>query len=194
MEISWNQFCERTKDRSPHRSLVRALEFVSKKSFALDVGAGGLRDSKHLLKEGFKRVWALDSAGYLEKMVKSVNDSRLKAVKVDFQKYEFPENKFDLVNAQFCLPFIESKERLKIVIDKLKKSLVKGGVIVITLFGSNDEWNKSGSEMTFATEEEARGFFDDLEILDLKEIEKDQKKSGGKMKHWHILEVVARKN
>ncbi len=60
--------------------------------------------------------------------------------------------------------------------------------------GENDEWKKTKPEMTFLSKEEVKELFNGFEIIQFNEIEKDGLTGIGKKKHWHIIEVIARKN
>ena len=47
--------------------------------------------------------------------------------------------------------------------------------------------------MTFLTKVLAMELFENFEIIRFKEIEKDDLTGLGKMKHWHIFDVIAKK-
>ena len=47
--------------------------------------------------------------------------------------------------------------------------------------------------MTFLTKEQVIGLFKNFEIMEFKEIEKNSCTALGKMKHWHIFDVIAKK-
>ena len=47
--------------------------------------------------------------------------------------------------------------------------------------------------MTFLSKEEVKELFNDFEIIQFNEIEKDGLTGIGKKKHWHITEVIGRK-
>ena len=49
--------------------------------------------------------------------------------------------------------------------------------------------------MVFLTKEQILNLFKDtFEIIDFNEVEKDGKTGLGKRKHWHIYNVIARRN
>ncbi len=61
-------------------------------------------------------------------------------------------------------------------------------------FGLNDSWTKIKKEMTFLSKEQTLDLFENsFEIINFNEIEKDGKTGLGKMKHWHIYNVIAKK-
>ena len=47
--------------------------------------------------------------------------------------------------------------------------------------------------MTFLTEKQIKNLFKEFEIIKFKEVEKDGLTGMGKMKHWHIYNVIAKK-
>ena len=48
-------------------------------------------------------------------------------------------------------------------------------------------------EMTFLTKKQVIELFENFEIIELNEVEKDNFTGLGKMKHWHIFNVIAKK-
>lgn len=47
--------------------------------------------------------------------------------------------------------------------------------------------------MTFHSKEEVENLLKNFEIIKLKEIEKDTPTALGKMKHWHMFNIIAKK-
>ena len=185
----WTGFYESTKELPPHELLVQALELVSEREAALDLGAGAMRDTKLLLKAGFEKVVAVDAEQINQQ--NEISDGRLEIVVEPFESYEFPENSFDLVNAQFSLPFT-SPESFENVFKKLQTSLKKGGIFVGQFFGKNDEW-RGNPKMTFHSLEEAQQLLSKMEILKIEEKEQDGSTAAGTPKHWHVFHITARK-
>ena len=70
--------------------------------------------------------------------------------------------------------------------------LEKNNLVVANFLKINDEWKKTKEEMTFLTKEQVIELFKDFEIIDFKEVEKDNFTGLGKMKHWHIFNVIAK--
>ena len=61
-------------------------------------------------------------------------------------------------------------------------------------FGLNDSWAEIKKQMVFLSKEQVLDLFkDSFEIIEFNEIEKDGKTGLGKMKHWHIYNVIAKK-
>lgn len=186
---NWEQYYKNTEERPPRKLLVEAMPHVSEKDFALDLGAGALKDSKYLIDNGFNKVIAVDS----EKTVAEQNpeNNNIEVVIASFESFSFPQNKFDLVNAQYSLPFT-SRDKFYDVFRSTIDSLKENGIFVGQFFGEKDDWNKN-TKMTFLTKEEIDKLFDDMEIINLEEKESDGKTAAGEDKHWHIFDFIVKK-
>lgn len=191
-ELNWGNYHELSKDYPPRPFLVSALEYVKEKKEALDLGAGALNDAKHLLNEGFEHITVVDVEPGVQEKVSELKDDRLEAHITSFDKFNFPENKYDLVNAQYSLPF-HGKEGFDVLIQKIISSLKSEGIFVGQFFGEKDEWAKSESTIAFQTKEEVEGLLSPLETLEFIEEEKDGKTATGDNKHWHVFHFIARK-
>lgn len=187
----WGKYYERTRDRAPHSSLLESVALVTHKNSALDLGAGSLRDTRFLLQEGFAHVVAVDSEPLVTQETVAEGEDRLEVVLSTFENFDFPENVFDLVNAQYSLPFT-SPDSFAEVFEKTKASLKSGGVIVCQLFGEKDGWSDK-ADMTFHTLDEVRELLSGMETITLKEEETDGVTSEGHAKHWHVFQITARK-
>ena len=187
----WGKYYERTRDRAPHTSLLESVALATHKDSALDLGAGSLRDTRFLLQEGFAHVVAVDSEPLVTQETVTEGRDRLEVILSSFENFDFPDNAFDLVNAQYSLPFT-SPDSFVEVFEKTKASLKSGGVIVFQLFGEKDGWSDK-ADMTFHTLDEVRELLADMETITLKEEETDGVTSEGSAKHWHVFQITARK-
>lgn len=110
-----------------------------------------------------------------------------------FEDYGFPGNTFDLVTAQYSLPFIQATN-FKAVFTKIKRSLVVDGVFTGQFFGDRDEWNGPQRTLTFLPRQEVVGLLADMEILELAEEEGNYPTVTSKqLKHWHLFHFIAKK-
>lgn len=58
----------------------------------------------------------------------------------------------------------------------------------------NDSWKPIKEKMIFLSKEKVLELFKDkFDVIEFKEIEKDGKTGLGKIKHWHIYNVIAKK-
>lgn len=180
----WKQYQIKTANKSPSRLLQNAQKYA-KKGNALDLGAGGLRDTKYLAKKGF----LVDSVD-----IQFASKPRIKGVayfKQPFHRFKFFPKRYDLINFQYSLPFTKT-QTFDSIWGKLVRSLKNNGVIVGQLFGVDDEWNIKGSPMTFHTKKEALKMLAPLEVIFFKEEKKRKMTFRGKMKQWHIFHIIAR--
>lgn len=57
-----------------------------------------------------------------------------------------------------------------------------------------DSWVNIKEQMVFLSKEQVLELFkDSFEIIEFNEVEKDGKTGLGKMKHWHVYNVIAKK-
>jgi len=190
----WKDYVEKTKGRNARPFLVKAISYIPHRDECLDLGAGALNDAKYLLEEGFKHVTAVDKEPVAQEIATALPSAHFRYVISSFEEFQFPENKYDLINAQFSLPF-GRKENFDIVFEKIKRSLVTGGIFTGQFLGDRDEWNTSSSAMTFHKKEGVKQLLSDMQIIELIEEEKDQPTViQPKPKHWHIFHIIAKKN
>jgi SAM-dependent methyltransferase len=188
---TWTGYFEQTKNKPPRSLLVRALQFEVERNEAIDLGAGALNDSKYLLDQGFKHVTALDKDSIAKEIAERLPKEKFTYVISDFESYDFPASKFDLANAEYALPFIKP-EAFEAVFRSIISSIKKNGILVGQLFGDRDEW-KNDKNMNFHTLGEVKAILSNLEILYFEEEEKNKPTAAGKMKHWHVFHIIARK-
>jgi len=187
----WKEYYEKTGNKPPRPLLLKALEQVhTKEKGALDIGAGTLNDTKYLLSKGWD-VTAVDSSKEFMEHATHITDKKFQAVNLPIEKYQFDKT-FGLINAQFVLPFID-KNIFKTTFAQIISSLKSGGVFCGQFFGPEDEWNKEGTSMTFLTKEAVEDLLKDLQIISLDELHEDAKTAAGKMKYWHVHEIIAMK-
>ena len=181
---NWPEYIKQTENKSTRPLLVEALDYVSNKDTALDLGAGALNDSKYLILLGFK-VIAVDG----EELVK-IDSDKFVFNKTKIEAYNFPENTFDLVSAQFVLPFIKREDISRILSD-IKKSLKPEGIFTGQFFGDRDSWNKLAHVCVF-NNEEVKELLNDFEEILIREEERDGKIASGETKHWHIFHFIVK--
>ena len=189
---NWDTYYKKHSVRQPKPQLLRAITFCMSKDNALDIGAGTLVESKALIEAGFKKVIAIDNSPEAKVFAELLDNTVLDFRTTSFQEFEFPEYSFDLINAQFALPFY-GRDGFDIFMKKISDSLGSGGIFVGQLFGVRDAWNAPESSMVFQTKEEALGFFADFEVLEFIEEEKEAPTAAGSLKHWHIFNFIVRK-
>jgi tellurite methyltransferase len=186
-----SEFYKITKNRPPSLLLIKALEFAKQKNTALDLGCGAGRDTRYLVEQGF-RVTAIDVSPQTESLIRELpNQENIMYETTSFE--DFQPAKYDLVNAQWSLPFT-NKESFDEVWLKVIDSINQGGIFVGQLFGVNDEWNTADSKMTFHTRIQVETLLKGLDIMELKEEDIDSTIANGTPKHWHVFHIIAKKS
>ena len=190
MTRAWKRHLEITKDYPPSPLLIQALPFVERREKAIDIGAGGLKDTRFLLEHGFD-VTVVDSEEFVKELGDAISSRKLHISISPLEKFAFPKDTFDLATGMFSLPFIRPQS-FTAVFTQIKSSLRKGGIFCGQLFGPKDAFF-GDQNMTFHTKAEAESLLSDLEVLVFNEEEKDSKTASGTLKHWHIFHFIVRK-
>ena len=189
---NWDEFYKLTKDKPPSPLLVKAVTHVLHKEAALDMGAGALKDTKYLLAEGFEQITVLDKEPLTNTDIKELPNDRINFIISSFEDFIFPVSAYNIVNAQYALPFC-SPASFNAMFENLKKSLKPQGIFTGQFFGTNDEWCGQKPDITFHNEQEVRALLSDMEIIELEEYDKDSKLANGSPKHWHYFNIIAKK-
>ena len=186
------KYYENTKNAKPNKNIREFMELKHENCNAIELGCGAGRDTKFLLENKWN-VLAIDKEDVSKIIKEKLNIEELKRFK--FQKQELENlqlEKTNLIVANYSLPFCK-KEKFKEMWNKIKNNILPNGHFVGNFFGTNDEWAKTKEHMTFLTKEDCLKLFDEFNIISFKEIEKDGLTGLGKIKHWHIFDIIAKK-
>lgn len=186
------RYYKNTTYAKPNYTIKKFIELKIKPGNAIELGCGAGRDTVYLIKNRWN-VTGIDKENVESRIAAKLETEELKQLKFLKQKFEEIElEKNNLVVANFSLPFC-NKNDFKKLWNKINNSILKDGYFVGNFFGINDEWKSTKEEMTFLTKEQVIELFKDFEIIEFKEVEKDGTTGLGKMKHWHIFNVIAKK-
>ena len=196
--FEWEQYNARTRDREPEQTLLRALRSFEKSTRAaplkaVDLGAGGGRDTRELLKRNWD-VLAIDvTPRSLQEITASAKafPGRLQTMVASFQSMKLQANTADLVNASYSLPFVP-KNQFPAVWKKITAVMKDGGIFAGQFFGVQDEWNNN-KDMTFFDIDEVKKLLEGFEVGYLAEVHSIEPGGGAPRKHWHYFNVVTRK-
>jgi len=167
--------------------LQEALQYVQGKGSALDLGAGALNDASFLLAQRFGEVVAVDITPPFKKI--DAGSGQFSYHQMPFSAYEFPAEQFDLISAQYSLPF--DRQDFQKVWVAIYSSLKKGGIFVGQLFSTRDDWfGRPG--MIFHSEAEVQSLVGKFEIVKTEEREYTEKEK--RAKHWHFFDLILRKS
>jgi len=186
----WETYVENTKNAKPRPLLVKAVELAKEKNEALDLGSGALNDVRYLVEIGFKHITAVDAEPVAKDIISNFPPETVDYIISTFENFDFKESHYDLINAQFALPF-NPPATFNEVWDKITSSLKSGGVITGQFFGIRDEWNVEGKKMNFHTIEETKEYLSSLELVQFREDEADRETAAGNMKHWHVFHFIS---
>lgn len=189
-DARWREFIHITSGAPPWPRLVRAAKMFEEPGEALDVGAGAGRDTAYLLRQGW-RVTAVDASPSAATALRRMPRQRNLQVFVSAVE-DFDPATYDLVNAQFSLPFIPPAQFQATVRD-LRDSVRPGGIMAATFFGMHDEWNVAGTELSFSTRVDVERLFRGFELVELTEADEDGHTADGTPKHWHVFHLIARR-
>lgn len=187
------KYYEKTKDVLPHKNVKEFLKIENKKGKAIDLGCGAGRDTIFLIKNNWN-VLAIDREDTKDIISSKLNDEELRRFRFnrqDFENIKLEEN--DLIVANFSLPFCNKKD-FKEFWNTIVGSILEDGYFVGNFFGVNDSWVDEKENMVFLSKEQVLKLFEEsFEIIKFQEIEKDAKTALGKIKHWHLYEIIAKK-
>ncbi len=168
---------------------MQALDHCVRRTDGLDLGCGAGRDTRLLLQQRF-RVTAVDRNPEVFSYFRDIPPEQLTLVQSLIETFTFET--YDLVNAQWSLPFIQN-DLFEETLTKIKQALRPDSIFTGQFFGMHDTWNTPGTTMTFCTGEQAQWFLHDLSIITLWEEDEDGETALGDLKHWHVFHFIARK-
>jgi len=184
-------FLTATRGAPAHPSLLRALEFwLAAPGTALDLGCGAGRDSLHLLGCGWQVV-ALDQDPAALACLQDQAGTQARLT-TRCQAFEDPQPlpEADLINASFALPFCAPAE-FSALWARIQRALRAGGLFCGHFFGPRDDW--AAGPLSILEIDEVRRLFASWQTLRLEEFEWEGRTAVGRSKHWHLLEVIARR-
>jgi SAM-dependent methyltransferase len=188
-EARWRAFIALTTGQPPWPRLIRAAGMFERPGEALDIGAGAGRDTAYLLENGW-RVTALDSSPSAAEALQRLTHSNLRVVVAAAQ--DFATSDYELVNAQYSLPFIPP-DQFEATVGRLRDSVRPRGVMTATFFGMHDAWNVPERNLTFSNQADIERMFRGWDLIELTEDEEDGHTADGSPKHWHVFHVIARR-
>ena len=146
--------------KGPNSLVLHALDFVLERSASLDLGAGNLRDSRFLLKQGFERVVAVDGSETSRKFASAgieLHIARIEEWEPELRAYDFAFS----CNTLFFL----SHAQVAKVFQSVSKSLRSGGIFACNVLGEKDGWVLRGERVSYYTEETLLALCADFELI-----------------------------
>jgi len=160
---------------------------------AVDLGCGAGRDTRELLRRGW-RVLAIDREPTAIEALRAATPpddlARLSTLVADLATVDIPAA--DLVNASISLPFLDAPA-FHATLARAIAAVRPGGRFATMLFGDRDGSAREPG-MTCPSPETVRAALAGLTIEDWVDREEDGQTALGEPHHWHSIEVVARRD
>jgi len=194
-ETHWPDYYEVTAERPSWTTTKLAAEAFGEHPaeaprFAVDLGCGAGRDSRELLRRGW-RVLATDMTPEgpetLWRLTPEADRARLETEVATLQDFDIPV--CDLVNANLILPFQPAHD-YEATWQRIRAAIPVGGRFSGMLFGDRDQAADEAG-MTCPAPQIIRGYLDGFEVEHWNEKEEDGQTALGDDHHFHLIEVVA---
>ncbi len=190
-ESAWSQYYA-NRVKTPRPEVIEALQYVSTKHDALDLGSGSFIESKYLLSRGFNVV-AVDPEEVLLKKIGSFPENQFQFECSKIENYQPPNNYFDFICANYSLPWVP-KELLPNVFTRIRNSLNNHGVFCFQVFGIDDGWNDDKNpSISFFTEDEVVSLISKFTVISFTESKKVKRGVHSNKKLWHIYSAIVKK-
>lgn len=189
----WNEYHKITNNRPPRKNIVNFINQHKELSGnAIDLGCGAGNDTIYLIQNNWN-VLAIDGTNVENSIKNQLNKEQKEKFSFQVQKFEqLKLPKCDLIVSNNALSFCDKKYFYNMW-QEICNSINLNGFFVGNLFGVNDEWNTPEDKRTFFNKEQIIELFKNFEILEFKEIERDDTTVFGRKKHWHAFEITAKK-
>lgn len=197
----WSRYYAVTAERPAWETVRFAIERFAAEDershqarFAVDLGCGAGRDTRELLRRGW-RVLAIDReraaiAALRSAVVEGAETAALDTRVADLARVDIP--RCDLVNASLSLPFLETRAYWR-AWDSIIAALPAGGRVAAMLFGDRDS-SADDPSMTCPPPEAIRSRLTAFDMEHWVDLEEDTQTALGEPHHFHRVELVARRN
>lgn len=190
-DFTWTNFLNATRNQPHWNLLERTVTLTGHPGYALDLGSGAGRDTRYLLSQGWD-VTAVDSNSDAIAILAELPQDHLRIVQSSFEDFTYGHEVYDLINAQFALPF-NPEASFNEVFARIKRALKPGGYFTGQFFGVRDQWNTPENNMTFLTREQVDELLSDMKVVELTEEGKMGNTALGTSKYWHVFHAIAQK-
>jgi 2-polyprenyl-3-methyl-5-hydroxy-6-metoxy-1,4-benzoquinol methylase len=194
-DVSWRpSYARHCRDHTANALVIEAASILGRSvgGRALDIGAGSLSSSRHLLSAGFI-VDAVDPDPYAAELAAALDNSRLLLHCADIQDVELAKRRYNIIVAMHVLHLIPRPD-LHTLIPKITGWLTDGAVFCATFLGNRDSWAPTPWRATVLRPDEVLELTSGLDLIRLDELEYDGTNVLGQPKHWHTLRCLFRKS
>jgi len=188
------KFIQLSRELKHRPILEKALShFHNLPLVAIDCGCGAGNESAYLLSKGFN-IHAFDISIDAQKVCaeRFKDDSKFIFYHESFENFNFPSA--SLIIASSSLFFCEPSYFYS-VIKRMINALPKGGILVVDLLGTQDEWvaREPAKFIGFTYQDIADLFLYDFNLLFHKEINEKLPLLSGAIKTWHFHMLILQK-
>lgn len=180
------------RDHTPNALVVEAVSLLggSAGGRALDIGAGSLSSSRHLLSAGFI-VDAVDPDPHAAELAAALGNPRLLLQCADIRDVELAERSYNIIVAMHVLHLIPRAD-LHALMPKIAGWLIDGAIFCATFLGTRDSLAPTPWRATVLRPDEVLELASGLEVIRLDELEYEGTNVLGEPKHWHTLRCLFR--
>jgi SAM-dependent methyltransferase len=196
-EDRWKEYYSRLRGREPRPLFTKALGFLEPTADrvnerAIDLGCGDGTETRVLLRQGWN-VLAIDAQDaairLLSKDLSAEDAHRLETKAASFVGMPLPSARF--IYAGMSLPFC-SAASFSALWQEIIRALRPDGLFAGHFLGPRDSW-AGHPNMHFLARREIEAMTVGLSVESIEEREEDQPTALGDRHHWHIVELIARK-
>ncbi len=179
-------------DQTPNSLLVDALSILGPSHGpALDIGAGSLSSSRHLLAAGLT-VDAVDPDPHAHELAAALDHRGLNFTCADIREVAIAPRTYALVVAIHVLHLIP-RPGLEALMPSVVDGLADDGILCATFLGVRDAWAPTPWRATVLRRDDVLSLTSGLEIVRLDELEYDGTNVLGQPKHWHTFRCILRR-
>ncbi|CAI3155087.1 tRNA (cmo5U34)-methyltransferase [Acinetobacter oleivorans] len=188
------KFIQLSKELKHRPILEKALvHFSNLPLIAIDCGCGAGNESAYLLSKGFN-VHAFDISIDAQKVCaeRFKDESRFSFYHESFEDFNFPSASLIIASSSlfFCDPSYFDR-----VIKRIINALSEGGILVVDLLGTQDEWviREPTKFIGFTYQDIVDLFLYDFNLLFHKEMNENLPLLNGFIKSWHLHMLILQK-
>lgn len=188
--MPWQNYHSRVGDKQSEIACALSRFLTGRRDRALDLGAGHLRDSRYLIREGFFEVTAVD----IYEPPKCLFEEGIVFAQSRIEEYTPEVELYDgciSTNSMYFMP----KARLKPVFERIRASLRPGGVFVCNLLAEKDPWVKvRGAEKIAWVEKcDLRSLHEGFRVILSENTFRRMKDFPNEKKDWHCHVFILEK-
>lgn len=203
----WGTYFEKTASREQRLFYRHAMSVIENAAgvsaqarVAIELGCGAGVESADLVRRGW-HVLAVDGDPAALDFTRTRVLGAERAASIEFLESSFEDldkatdrlPRAALVCSFMSLPFCAA-ERFESAWTAMSDAVAPRGFLVLSLFGPDDDWAKSGKVWPVTLDSVRHRLLEDgYDVLHLTEARREGPSADGALKQWHVIEVIGRK-